>query len=59
MNRKPGPSDYWHAEHARTCGGTFIKISSNGNVEGDKAITIEDAKDLKGKQSNIKVIEQK
>lgn len=25
-NRKPGPSDFWFAEHQRTCGGEFIKI---------------------------------
>lgn len=26
-NRKPGPSDRWWAEHMRTCGGSFDKIS--------------------------------
>ncbi|XP_066593026.1 DNA-dependent metalloprotease dvc-1 [Prorops nasuta] len=26
MNRAPGPSDFWHAEHERSCGGKFIKI---------------------------------
>ncbi|XP_058812134.1 uncharacterized protein LOC131676811 [Topomyia yanbarensis] len=25
-NRKPGPSDFWWAEHQRTCGGEFLKI---------------------------------
>ncbi|XP_055588200.1 DNA-dependent metalloprotease dvc-1-like [Uranotaenia lowii] len=25
-NRKPGPSDFWWAEHQRSCGGEFIKI---------------------------------
>ena len=25
MNRAPGPSDSWHAAHAATCGGAFVK----------------------------------
>jgi hypothetical protein len=28
MNRPPQPADTWHAEHQRTCGGTYTKISS-------------------------------
>ncbi|XP_024943002.1 sprT-like domain-containing protein Spartan isoform X2 [Cephus cinctus] len=26
MNRAPGPSDFWYADHQRTCGGKFIKV---------------------------------
>ncbi|CAG9858902.1 unnamed protein product [Phyllotreta striolata] len=26
MNRAPGPNDKWWAEHARNCGGQFVKI---------------------------------
>ncbi|XP_062563632.1 DNA-dependent metalloprotease SPRTN-like [Armigeres subalbatus] len=25
-NRKPGPSDFWFAEHQLTCGGQFLKV---------------------------------
>lgn len=25
-NRAPGPNDFWWAEHARSCGGIFVKI---------------------------------
>ena len=26
MNRTPGPSDFWYADHQATCGGKFIKV---------------------------------
>lgn len=29
-NRAPGPNDLWWAEHARTCGGEFIKVGFFG-----------------------------
>jgi SprT-like domain-contaning protein Spartan len=27
MNRRPQPADRWFADHQRTCGGTYIKVS--------------------------------
>ena len=26
MNRSPGPSDWWWAQHAATCGGSYVKV---------------------------------
>lgn len=25
-NRAPGPNDFWWGEHARMCGGEFVKV---------------------------------
>eukprot|EP01083_Nonionella_stella_P272808 925306_1 len=33
MNRAPGPSDFWHAEHQKSCGGTFHKIKEPPNYK--------------------------
>ncbi|XP_065079170.1 DNA-dependent metalloprotease dvc-1 [Ochlerotatus camptorhynchus] len=46
-NRKPGPSDFWWAEHQRSCGGEFIKIKepepkrkkAGGNKENEPRLT--------------------
>ena len=26
MNRAPAPTDFWWAEHQKTCGGTYTKV---------------------------------
>lgn len=33
MNRAPGPSDFWYADHQATCGGTFIKVKEPENFK--------------------------
>ncbi|KAL0266826.1 UNVERIFIED_CONTAM: hypothetical protein PYX00_009265 [Menopon gallinae] len=36
MNRAPGPTDRWWAEHQQTCGGTYIKISEPEKTDKKK-----------------------
>lgn len=31
MNRPPGPTDTWWADHQANCGGTFVKIKEPDN----------------------------
>jgi hypothetical protein len=37
MNRAPGPSDYWHEQHKRECGGNYVKIREPEDYEKKKA----------------------
>ncbi|XP_055525880.1 DNA-dependent metalloprotease dvc-1 [Wyeomyia smithii] len=54
-NRKPGPSDFWWANHQATCGGEFIKIKEP-EPKRKKAVTNKENNPLsgspKGKKAN-------
>ena len=49
-NRAPGPYDFWFADHLKSCGGTFIKISDKGNTHGDPDFDSKSASDARGKK---------
>lgn len=36
MNRAPGRSDNWWAQHEASCGGTFIKVKEPEDVKKKK-----------------------
>ncbi|XP_026280341.2 DNA-dependent metalloprotease SPRTN-like [Frankliniella occidentalis] len=53
MNRAPGPSDNWWAQHEATCGGKFIKVKEPENTKKkpseSKAKTLNGDKNINGK----------
>jgi hypothetical protein len=37
MNRAPGPSDFWWAEHQASCGGRYVKVQEPAGFSEKKA----------------------
>jgi hypothetical protein len=55
MNRKPQPADPWFAQHQRTCGGVYTKISEPEKVDKKRS-----SQTSKGKKPNeIKTLNKK
>ena len=53
-NRKPQPADYWFAEHKRTCGGEFIKVSEPQKSKSKSKDKEDKSKNKKKKLKAIK-----
>ncbi|XP_058456400.1 DNA-dependent metalloprotease SPRTN [Malaya genurostris] len=53
-NRKPGPSDFWWAEHQRSCGGEFLKIKEPEPKR--KKASANKENELKGKSTSNKKV---